>query len=240
MYHYNPDGYFKESLISQPGDPCLYPSTHPMAKKRRCKGLEKKGSFQSHNSEANSNRAVCSGSGIIYRSVRSGTPGEEYLGGQGRQVWGWITWSLRSFQQFTEIPRVQTFPSTLQGALLLLHLKLCPNLCRKRLDSSQMIMQVILMLMHYTNPVTLTHFALPLTQKLTRKATAEQCRCLILHDIGGRSFYRGQMTPVVKMAAPRLFKCCNKGSVYHQFCTHTSLPSDFAPKRILLTPLTPY
>lgn len=146
---------------------------------------------------------------------------------------------MRSFQQETEIPTVQRLPLTLQGALILLQLELCTDLCRNRSGSSQVIIQVILMLIHYTNPVTVLHFVLPLTQELTRKAIAEQCSCLTLHEINGRKFHYGQMTPAVEMATPRLLNAFIRGQYIPSF-THMSLPSGFVPKKVLLTPFTPY
>lgn len=127
-----------------------------------------------------------------------------HLGGWGRWVWEWMTRSLRSFQQLPEIPSVQTFNFHLTRSSPPFAVKTTHKSSRNRPDSSQVIIQVILMLTHYTNPVTFLHFVLSWTQnKITRKATAEERSCVILHDIDGGSFHYGQMTPVVKMATPR-------------------------------------
>lgn len=130
-----------------------------------------------------------------------------------------MIWSLISFQQEAEIPDVQTLPFTLQGALIPLQLKLWADLCRNRPDSSQLIIQVILMLMQYTNPLTVLHFVLPLTQKLTRKAIAVPWSCLILHEVNGRKIHYGQITPVVE-GVPRLLNAFFKTSVYPQLYIH--------------------
>lgn len=103
-------------------------------------------------------------------------------------------------QQSAEIPSVQTSPPYEELS------SFCSKTTHKALWNRPDPSRVTIHPHACHNPSDiLPHFVLPLTQtKPSRKATAEQCSCLIRHGTDGGRCHRSQATPGVQTATPSL------------------------------------